>query len=237
MPHQPKKKFPPREFGKKKITKCSFQKDWFVAHPWIHYDETRDSTFCHVCVRAYHRNYISDNNIEPRWFSKGYTNWKDATCEGRGFKGHELSKGHKEAVERTLVLPTCTEDVGKTLSREHSAEKSVNRQALPKILSNVRFLAQQALPLRGDKAGEINSNFNQLYYLRAEDNPFLNDWMKRRGDKYTSKDIQNEMIKVMALQVLRELQQKFVVLIFSLSWSMRPPSLQTFDSLHCAGTM
>ena len=148
-----------------------------------------------------------------------------------------MSKGHKEAVERTLVLPTCTEDVGETLSREHSAEKSVNRQPLLKILSNFRFLARQALPLRGDKAGEINSNFNQLYYLRAEDNPFLNDWMKRRGDKYTSKDIQNEMIKVMALQVLRELQQKFVVLIFSLSWSMRPPPLQTFDSLHCAGTM
>ena len=117
------------------------------AHPWIHYDEMRDSTFCHLCVRAYHRNCISDNNIESRWVSKGYTNWKDATCEERGFKGHELLKGHKEIVERTLVLPTFTEDVGETLSREHSAEKSGNHQGLLKILSNVRFLARQALSL------------------------------------------------------------------------------------------
>lgn len=35
-PHQPKKKFSPRKFGKKKITKCSFLQDWFVTHPWIH---------------------------------------------------------------------------------------------------------------------------------------------------------------------------------------------------------
>ena len=43
VPHQPKKKFPPREFRKKKKTKCSFQKDWFVAYPWIHYNKTHDS--------------------------------------------------------------------------------------------------------------------------------------------------------------------------------------------------
>ena len=40
-----------------------------------------------------------------------------------------------------------------------------------------------------DKASEINSKFNQLYYLLAEDNSFLNDWMKWKGDKYRSKDI------------------------------------------------
>ena len=74
-----------------------------------------------------------------------------------------------------------------------------------KILSNVWFLARQAFPLTGDKAGEINCNFNQLYYLQAEDNSFLNDWMKQKGGKYTSNDIQNEMMKVMALQVLREI--------------------------------
>ena len=30
--------------------------------------------------------------------SEGYTNFQNATCEGRGFKSHELLKGHKEAV-------------------------------------------------------------------------------------------------------------------------------------------
>ena len=131
VPHQPKKKFPPREFEKKKITKCFFQKDWFVAHLWIHYEETCDSAFCHICTRTYHRNSISNNNIEPQWISEGYTNWKDATCEGGGFKGHELLKGHKKAVERILFFPTCTEDVAETLSSKHLVEKSVDRQSNP----------------------------------------------------------------------------------------------------------
>ena len=136
---EPKKKFPPREFRKKKITKCLFQKNQSVAHPQIHYYETHDSAFCHVCVQAYHRSCICDNNIEPQQTSEGYSNQKDATYKGRGFKGHKLSKGHKEAIERNFILPTCTEDVGETLSSEQSARKSVNRQALLKILSNVRL--------------------------------------------------------------------------------------------------
>ena len=44
-----------------------------------------------------------------------------------------------------------------------------------------------------------------LIYLRSEDNTKLVDWMKQRTDKYTSADIQNEMVKVMALRVLRKI--------------------------------
>ena len=90
VPHQPNKTFPSRESRKKKIAKFSFQKDWFAEHPWIHYHETCHSAFCHVCIWAYHQNCISDTYIEQRWISEGHTNWKDAACEGRGFKGHEL---------------------------------------------------------------------------------------------------------------------------------------------------
>ena len=52
---------------------------------------------------------------------------------------------------------------------------------------------------------ELDSNFTQLIYLRSEDNAKLVDWMKQKTDKYTSADIQNEMLKTMALHVLREI--------------------------------
>ena len=204
-PNQPKKKFPMREFGKTKITRTAFQKGWFDEYPWIHYDEPRDLAFCFTCIRAYNQKCIANQNIEPRWISEGYSNWKVATRPGRGFKGHETSDCHKEAIERTETLPKCTADVGESLSADHAAEKSIARQALLKILSNVRFLARQALPLRGDNAGEPNSNFNQLYHLRAEENPYLYQWLDRKGDRYTHHEIQNEMMKLMAHQVLREI--------------------------------
>ena len=71
------------------------------------------------------------------------------------------------------------------------------------ILSNVRFLARQGLPLRGD-GNECDSNFIQLLKLHGEDDSRVLGWIGRKSDKYTSSDIQNEMLRVMALQVLRE---------------------------------
>ncbi len=44
----------------------------------------------------------------------------------------------------------------------------------------------------------------QLLKLRGEDDSRVFQWIKKKTDKYTSGDMQNEMIKVMALQVLPE---------------------------------
>ncbi len=72
-----------------------------------------------------------------------------------------------------------------------------------KLLSNVRFLARQALPLQGS-GDESNSNYMQLLKLRGEDDSWVFQWIKKKTGKCTSGDMQNEMIKVMALQVLQE---------------------------------
>ena len=42
----------------------------------------------------------------------------------------------------------------------------------------------------------------RLLHLRAEDDARLLDWMKQKTNKYTSGDMQNEMVRVMALRVL-----------------------------------
>ena len=76
-----------------------------------------------------------------------------------------------------------------------------------KILSNIHYLARQALPLRGDGDG-TDSNFTQLYILREEDNPILQQWRnENKTDKYVHNTIKNEMMKIMTLQVLREVAQ------------------------------
>ena len=51
---------------------------------------------------------------------------------------------------------------------------------------------------------ESNSDYMQLLKIREEDDSRVFEWIKKITDKYTSDDIQNEMIKVMALQVLQE---------------------------------
>ena len=78
---------------------------------------------------------------------------------------------------------------------------------MSEILSNILFLARQALPLRGDGDG-IYSNFTQLYILREEGNPiFEQSRTEKKTGTYVHNMIQNEMMKIMALQVLREVVQ------------------------------
>ena len=79
---------------------------------------------------------------------------------------------------------------------------------LLKILTNVRFLARQALPLRGnwDKKYklEIDSNFHQLLLLRCENEKEFQTWLDQSTEKYTSSTMQNEMLEVLALSAFKE---------------------------------
>ena len=59
----------------------------------------------------------------------------------------------------------------------------------------------QAIPLGGHD-NEENSNFMQLFKLSSEGDPRI-QWLNKKTGKYTSSDNQNEMLKVMSLQIIR----------------------------------
>ena len=67
-------------------------------------------------------------------------------------------------------------------------------------MQNVRFLARQDLAPRGD-GSEENSNFVQL----LEDDAFIKEMINKKTDKYISADIQNEMLKIMSLNIFHEI--------------------------------
>ena len=52
---------------------------------------------------------------------------------------------------------------------------------------------------------EENSNFHQLLKLRAQENPEIIQWLRKRDDTYTSPAIQNEMLEAMALGMMRQI--------------------------------
>lgn len=64
-------------------------------------------------------------------------------------------------------------------------------------------MCRQGLAIRGD-GDEADSNLHQLLRMKAEEDQNLKNWLKRKENVYTSPDIQNEIIKIMALQLLRE---------------------------------
>ena len=93
-------------------------------------------------------------------------------------------------------------DVGESLSVQHRSEKPENRRSFLKILSSTRFLARQGLPLCGANDGS-NSNVTQVLALCASDDERLAKWLRKKTDKYTSGDIKNEILSVLANNILQ----------------------------------
>ena len=147
---------------------------------------------------------MSIRNAEDALISRGFSNWKLATSV---FRQHEVARCHKEAIEKIITLPATTSDIGEILSKAHAQEKCENHEVLLKILSNLRFLARQACAIRGD-GNEVDSNFMQLFKLCGEDNPKIHEWMLKCANMYTSHEMQNDMLKVMAQMVLRKITHK-----------------------------
>ena len=70
-PYQPDSrcKFKPRPFGKKKVVLRSFQPSWCQKWSWIHYQETKDLAFCHICIRGFKEKKIKASNADPAFVS------------------------------------------------------------------------------------------------------------------------------------------------------------------------
>ena len=196
--------FPKRMFGKKNEER-SFRVEWCEKYPWLHYNIKNDSALCHLCMKAdYEGKFLASTKRDAAFISRGFTFWKEATT---AFAKHQASDCHREASEALILLPRQIQgDVGELLSQEHKEEKATNRKMFLKILQNIRFLSRQGLPLRGGDA-DGDSNFIQLLHLRGIDCPEIEAWMKKKTNKYTSHDIQNECLQIMALQILREVSQ------------------------------
>ena len=184
-----------------------------VKYPWLHYQEANDSVLCFHCHVAERRHLPITLNKDVAFLSVGFSNWKKAIeC----FNKHEKTTSHRQAVELVEKMPKTTRDVGDMLSSIHAQQKAENREMLKIILSSIRFLGRQGLALRGrfkeadenNQAGEVDSNFIQLLKLRAEDNPKLLKWMEKSRDKFTSPDIQNEILSIMSLYIQREINSE-----------------------------
>ena len=106
-----------------------------------------------------------------------------------------------------IEVPSSMKNVAESLSTQLEMEKLERRQCSLKVLSNVRFLARQGLPLRGHGDHESDSNFLQLMKLRGEDDSRVLGWLERKNDKYTAPDMENKILKTMALLVLRRVIQ------------------------------
>jgi len=138
---------------------------------------------------------LLSKNADPTFCTSGFCTWKDAV---RRFNKHECSKAHNESV---MKLQGCVKgtNVAAQVNEQVSSEQSQNRHALLQILSTLKFLCRQGLPIRGHEHSA--GNFQELLRIRSEDDRQLKSWLARKSS-FTSVEIQNECLALMAHHVL-----------------------------------
>ena len=141
--------------------------------------------------------------MQAAFVRNGHTNWKDAT---RNLANHQNSDFHRQAA----VVLEPTRDVSEMLSSKVASDNVKNRH---KILSTIKFLARQGLSLRGD-SDELQSNFYQLMLLLGEQCPGVPSFLEKKQLKYTSHEIQNEILSIIAQAILHRLVRQIQSSVF-----------------------
>ena len=139
--------------------------------------------------------------IDDAFIESGYTNWKNATDTKKGFHQHEKLAVHRSAVKRFVEVPSSSDDIGWDSDKKSVRNPAKNLFSFSENVISIRYLARQRLPLRSHNNSE--SNFCQLLLLRAEDDPNFQEWLHKETNRFTLSDIRNEILKDMAMHILR----------------------------------
>ena len=144
-------------------------------------------------------NIKLSTKLEMAFIETGFTNWKKAIEK---LKDHEDSSCHREAIDVSEIAERNA-NLPEMFDSKLTYEKFDNRQAFLEILESIRYLVRQGLPLRGHD--DSQGNFIQLMMSKARNNNKLRAWLEKKKEKYTDHHIQNEILKIMALSILRDI--------------------------------
>jgi Domain of unknown function (DUF4371)/hAT family C-terminal dimerisation region len=140
---------------------------------------------------------------EETFVTSGFSDWKHATsC----YKKHDISGAHHEcSMKWNHHIKGVSVDT--QLCSEKQKQQERNRIALEKITTSLLFLGHQGLSFRGHE--EMHGNFAQLLQLRASDSEILSSWLSSSArNKWTSHDIQNEILQIMANNIVRAIVKR-----------------------------
>ena len=135
-------------------------------------------------------------NCEDAFTRKGNDNWKKANEK---FGKHEKSQHHREAFFKFQALQQPS--ISAQMNLHHADDQRNRKAALLKQLSSLKYLVKQGTGIRGHEDDE--GNLIEMLKCRSEDVPVLTEWLKHSS--YKSHDIINELIQLMAHDILRTL--------------------------------
>ena len=175
----------------------SFKSNWFSEYTWLTFCIPRKRVFCFYCRTATSKTLVTYSTKGEISFTQvGFNNWKKAK---ERFRDHEHSQTHRGACLKHSALQQPS--VHSLLNSQKQGDQNKHRQMLFTQLTSLKYLMRQGLAVRGHD--EEEGNLSQLLKCRSQDKTDIGEWLK--NGTYQSHDINNEIIQLMANQLLRGL--------------------------------
>lgn len=148
----------------------------------LNYSEEKDVAFCFKCIVAF-----ENNHLVPDWFL-------ETTYISTGFL-----TGYKDAFQKTRTIPAATTDDKMWGKSYHQERNFINRRTKESVFY-VSVKCGFSLQARAwiTRRRRRWFKFCEMNSLGSEDNNRPTDWIKKKTNKNSSHEMQNEKIKVMA---------------------------------------
>ena len=181
----------------------SFATHWYQSYPFIEYSTQKDAVYCFSC-----RLFSSNSSRSDRTFTtQGCNKWKKI---GEKLKKHAESHTHKESMANWMAYKQSksTSTVADQLVSQRATTIAANRMYISTIAQVVVLCARQGIALRGHDESSTSSNkgnFIEIVELLASVMPELERKFRSlpNNAKYTSKVVQNDLLKAAADVVLK----------------------------------
>jgi hypothetical protein len=166
--------------------------------------------------------FVSSKNIKKRggydvFIVQGFNNWKKVhdgkNCVFLVHVGSDPSSEHNNSVKECHDLLNNPIHIDNVMERRKNTEKQRNRLRLRISIASIKWLSFQSCALRGhDETHQSKNrgNFVELIKLIAEFNPEIACVVLENAPqcaKYTSPDIQKEILSIFALKVKKHIEK------------------------------
>ena len=168
----------------------------------MRYSVSTDTLYC-----AYRINFSPKDRKEKSFSANAVSDWKNLPLI---VKRHENSVQHQGCVvsgdEFLRIMDDKASSFVCMLSSSHKANVEKNKHVLQKIIEVILLYGRQNIPLRGHV--DERSNFFAILHEIAKTNRVLSGHIEFSANtrvKYTSPDIQNELIELCGAEILNQL--------------------------------
>lgn len=196
-----------------------FQPSWLTQYPWLHYSPSCDGAFCRAC--AFFAPEKVGGHIPGQFVTTPFKSWANKTQKMTSHAG--LDYHLTACTQMHEFLATYKSPSGAISTRlDDQIQKQIeeNKLVIESLLKITMHLGKQGFAFRGHRDDNLEwieqetehsdqnfGNFIEEVEFRAETDSVLHKHLEHgpKNAKYTSKTIQNELIKAVGNHVRSEI--------------------------------